>query len=72
MAARPISDADADVLAYLRRKKAGAETMAARSSEFAEQAAWSVRQFDILISDIETGLHLGEASVEADLRGDHA
>lgn len=51
----------ADVLAYLARKRANAETMAARSPEFADEARWTIRQIDIIGDDLRAGLHVGLA-----------
>lgn len=49
----------ADVIAYLERKRANAETMAQRSPEFADEGRWSARQIGVLIDDLRAGLHEG-------------
>lgn len=56
-----------DVLAYLARKRANAETMARKSPEFADQARWTMRQIDVFAGDLKAGLHVGEAAKAADL-----
>lgn len=56
----------ADVLAYLKRRRANAEVIARRypdSEPFAEDRR---RQLDVIIADIEAEMHLGAAQVEAD------
>ena len=53
------------MLAYLARKRENAETMAAKSAEFADQGSWTARQIAILMQDIETGLHVGEVEAAA-------
>lgn len=58
---------EADVLAYLTRKRANAQTMLDRSPEFQDEARWTIRQFDIIADDIRAGLHRGEAALQADL-----
>lgn len=58
-----------DVLAYLARKRANAETMAERSAEFAEQGRWTARQIEILEDDIRNGFHVGEVDVAAEVTG---
>lgn len=63
---RPI-DERADLVADLRRKRANAATMASRNPEFAEQARDRGRQLDVMIEEIEAGLHVGAAAVEAQL-----
>lgn len=52
----------ADTLAYLRRRLANAETMAKRSAEFGEYGRERARQIEVIIGDIENGLHVDEAA----------
>lgn len=59
----------ADVLAYLARKRANAETMVKKSAEFADQGRWTARQIMVLEDDIRTGLHVGDAAMAAQLEG---
>lgn len=56
-----------DVLAYLSRKRANAETMLERSPEFEAEARWTIRQIDIFASDLRAGLHEGEAQLHAEM-----
>lgn len=53
----------ADVLAYLARKRANAQLLAARSPDFADQAAWIVRQINVFSDDLRGGLHECESLV---------
>lgn len=55
----------ADVLAYLARKRANAERVAAKSPEHADYARWTIRQIDIFAGDLRAGLHQGEAAIAA-------
>lgn len=54
-----------DVLAYLARKRVNAETMAARSPEFADEARWTIRQLDVIRDDLRAGLHIELAGAPA-------
>lgn len=58
----------ADVLAYLARKRANAETLRKQSPEFEEQARWVSRWTAILEDDIRGGLHLGEVALQEEAR----
>lgn len=65
IAARTVSAADWDVLAYLGRKRANAATIEANSAAGPEQQARAtiVRQtIDVLIGDLRAGLHHGEGA----------
>jgi hypothetical protein len=57
----------ADVLAYLSRRRANAETMAENACGFAEQGRDRARQIEIIESDIDQGLHEGAAELESDI-----
>lgn len=63
MTDRKGSEERADVLAYLRRRLANCETMAKRSHEFGEQGRDRARQLEVMIDDIEGGLHVSETVV---------
>jgi len=57
-----------DVIAYLARRKANAEAIAATKGlddETVDQARDRARQLAVVIGDIETGLHVGAAGVAA-------
>lgn len=54
---------EADVLAYLARRRANAETVAKRMSESEPFARDRVRQLDVIIEEIRAGLHRGEADL---------
>lgn len=57
-----------DILAYLRRRQMNALTMAENAkgdSEAQDLATDRARQMGIIIQEIETGLHAGEAEVAA-------
>lgn len=58
-----------DVLAFLRKRRAAAETMAQRSPEEAEYAGRLAAQIGIEIEMIAQGLHVGDAEVTAALEG---
>ena len=57
----------ADVLAFLRKRRASALTIAARNPGEAERAKIIADQIGIEIEMIEQGLHVGDAAVEAAL-----
>ena len=57
----------ADVLAFLRKRQAAAETVAARWPEDADRARIVVQNISILIEMIEQGLHVGDAALMAAL-----
>lgn len=62
---RQAQDERDDVLAYLVRKRRNAETMKARSADFADQATWMIQQINVIEQDLRTGLHIGEAGLAA-------
>lgn len=53
----------ADVLAVLRQRRANHDLVASRPTGLEERATWLRREMDILIGDIEAGLHEGRAAV---------
>jgi hypothetical protein len=55
----------ADTLAYLQRRLRGAEAVAARNVDFADEARVMVRQLELILREISQGLHEGEADVAA-------
>ena len=60
----------ADVLAFLRKRRAAALTIASRNPEEADRAKIIADQIGIEIEMIEQGLHIGDAAVEAALSGE--
>lgn len=57
-----------DVIAWLERRRANAETMAARNPVEAERARDRARQLDIQIDELKAGMHRGMAGVMRNLR----
>lgn len=68
--ADPVSAELADMLAYLERHRANADTIVSRSPEFAEQARDRQRQLEVMIDELRAGLHEGSAAVLAALQED--
>ena len=58
-----------DTLAFLRKRRAAAEAVAARHPEEAERARFIVQNIGIQIEMIEQGLHVGDAALMAALEG---
>ena len=67
LVAKARRDERADVLAFLRKRAAAAETVARNYPEDAERAARIVQQIGIEIEMIEQGLHVGDAELMAAL-----
>jgi hypothetical protein len=59
----------ADTLAYLARRSANATLMARQKPALDEYAADRRRQLEIVINDIEAGLHVGEVHVAGAIAG---
>lgn len=57
----------ADVLAYLGRRRDNAALMAKASPEFADWAEDRRRQLEVVIDELENGLHHGCAQLVADI-----
>jgi hypothetical protein len=72
-ALRPQGDGEADILAYLRRRRANAATVAEamRGRDYGGALDGMIedrrRQLEVIIAEIEAGFHHGEAQVAADL-----
>ncbi|MBX7496785.1 hypothetical protein K3172_13040 [Qipengyuania sp. 6B39] len=62
---RSAEEERADLLAYMKRRRANCVLVAAKSPEFADDAKVLTRQLDILIDEVGGGLHEGEAEVAA-------
>lgn len=58
----------ADVLALFTRRMAGCATIAERNPAEAERATIMQRQLSVLIDEIRTGMHLGEAALSDELQ----
>lgn len=65
--AKARADERADMLAFLRKRRSAAETVAKRYPEDAERARIIVQQIGTEIEMIEQGLHVGDAACEAAL-----
>jgi len=58
---------DPDVIAYLRQRRDNAALMARKAAELEPLAQDRARQLEVIIADLEAGLHEGSAAVREKL-----
>ncbi len=61
-----------DILAYLRRRRDNAAALASRDPEMCDLARDRLRQLEVIIGEVEGGLHAGEEAVASSIAGREA